>query len=206
MSTGPTYRSANVPEERLRSERAKPWIGVRSEGAVARVLGLGALGFALSLASPTSAQSFEEAVWTNASLALQFCLSGFAAPEDRASWFRDAGFAEQVSRSQVNSDTTHFFSAPADTVSVELYYGEMPEHCIVTSDHMGVARGSALLDALIPQILPGYLRRTVAGAGANCVTYEDPTNPIGQIVGVVARGDLGCVENGTVRFYSSYRV
>ncbi|NJN06266.1 MAG: hypothetical protein HC814_07750 [Rhodobacteraceae bacterium] len=105
-------------------------------------------------AQPSSAQTFEEAVWANASLAVQLCNAGQAQGPVRAAWFRDAGFTENVERSSVNSDTTHRFEAPAGTVTVELYYGEMPEHCAVRTSHMGVSRGSALLDALIPGLFP----------------------------------------------------
>jgi hypothetical protein len=154
----------------------------------------------------SSAQSFDDAVWANASLALQLCIAGTAPGEVRAQWFRNAGFTETVMRTPGNSDTTHTFTAPSDTVSVELYYGEMPEHCIVSSAHMGVARAGALLDALIPQIFPGYARSPIDGDGAQCVRYIDPTNPIGHVVGVISMSTQTCAENGTVQFYSSYRV
>lgn len=165
-----------------------------------------ALVGAVALAPAASAQSFEDAVWANASLAVQLCIAGTAPPQVRADWLRNAGFTETVSRSQVNSDTTHMFTAPSDTVSVELYYGEMPDHCIVSSAHMGVTRAGALLDALIPQIFPGYTRTLIAGEGTSCVRFVDPTNPIGHMVGVIAQDTQTCVENGSVQFYSSYRV
>ncbi|MCV3272190.1 hypothetical protein [Roseobacter sinensis] len=161
---------------------------------------------ALAIATPALPQTFEEAVWANTGLALQYCLTEGAAGATRAAWFRQAGFSERVERSSVNSDTTHIFTAPADTVEVELYYGEMPQHCIVTTRHMGVTQGSALLDGLVPQIFPGFARRVIPGAGADCVTYEDPTNPIGLAIGVNSATDQGCAENGTAVFYSTYRV
>ncbi|MGZ2258979.1 hypothetical protein [Roseobacter sp. A03A-229] len=160
----------------------------------------------LATATPAVPQSFEEAVWANTSLALQYCLSDGVAGATRAAWFRQAGFNESVDRSTVNADTTHIFTAPADTVQIELYYGEMPQHCIVTTQHMGVTQGSVLLDGLVPQIFPGFARRVVPGTGANCVTYEDPTNPIGLAIGVSSAGNQGCAEDGTAVFYSTYRV
>ncbi|MFK7870537.1 MAG: hypothetical protein AB8B58_15020 [Roseobacter sp.] len=152
------------------------------------------------------AQTIEDAAWSNAALAIQFCLSGQTAGATRAAWFRGAGFAETVERSTVNSDTTHIFTAPADTVEVELYYGEMPQHCIVASSHMGVTRANLLMDALIPQIFPTFLRREQPGKAVTCVTYEDPTNPIGLIIGIASGSGSGCREDGTVEFYSTYRV
>jgi hypothetical protein len=40
------------------------------------------------------------------------------------------------------------------------------------------------------------------------VTYEDPTNPIGLIIGVapLQASGTGCIDDGTALFYSSYRV
>lgn len=169
---------------------------------------------ALVLAAPAAAQSFEEAVWANMALALQLCENktggnmGFWTQQ-----FRNAGFAERVDRSTMNSDTTHWFTAPAETVVVELYYGEMPEHCMVRTRFQGVTRSSQLLDALIPQMYPGYVRRVEqgppdprTGQPVTCVRYEDPTNPIGHVVGVVSPTAQACVEDGTSQFYSSYRV
>lgn len=164
---------------------------------------------------PSAAQTFDDAVWANTSLALQFCLSGQVSPQTRAAWFRAAGFAESVERSQINADTTHTFTAPADTVRVELYYGEMPEHCTVETSHLNVTRAGALLDAMIPGLFPGYTRRSrtgpldpTTGQAAVCISYEDPASPIGHVVGVLPTGqdDGSCIDNGTALFYSSFRV
>jgi hypothetical protein len=166
-------------------------------------------------AQPLSAQTFEEAVWANASLAVQLCNAGQASGAVRAAWFRDAGFSERVDRSTVNSDTTHHFAAPSNTVAVELYYGEMPEHCVVETVYLGVTAGSIILDAVVPGMFPGFLRKVTTGPAdpatgqpAQCVTYEDPANPIGLIIGVASlqNDTQGCTEDGTAFFYSSYRV
>lgn len=168
---------------------------------------LGTVATAVLLAPAAPAQTVEEAAWSNAALALQYCLAGEAPGDTRAAWFRQAGFAETVERSSTNSDTTHVFTAPADTVTVTLYYGEMPMDCSVESPVMGVTRASQLLDALIPQVLPGFLRRTQTGeSGAVCVSFEDGTNPIGLFVGLGSAQQGGCIDDGTVRFFSTYRV
>jgi PBP1b-binding outer membrane lipoprotein LpoB len=87
----------------------------------------------------------------------------------------------------------------------------MPEFCSPKTQHMGVSRTSQLLDALIPQIYPTYVRQVTqgppdpaTGQPATCVRYEDPANEIGHVVGVTTEQD--CVENGTSLIYSSYRV
>jgi hypothetical protein len=163
--------------------------------------------------APANAQSFEEAVRANLSAGAQLCLSGGSDVPAWVNSFRAAGFAERVERSALNSDTTHYFTAPAGTAEVELYYGEMPEHCFAKSRHLGVTAASQVLDTLIPRLYPGYSRVVAQGAtdpatgrSATCVRYEDPTNPIGHVVGVTSDAGDGCIEDGTSVIYSSYRV
>ncbi|MEM1386782.1 MAG: hypothetical protein AAF748_10040 [Pseudomonadota bacterium] len=158
--------------------------------------------------NPSQAQSFDDAVRGNLALALKLCLSGQPSMEAWAQTFYAAGFTGRVDRATGNSDTTHYLSAPADTVQVELYYGEMPEYCQVSSQHLGVGDAATILDLVAPQMRPGYRRgaQPSTNGGAACVTYEDPTNPIGEIVGVISQAQLACAEDGTVLFYISYRV
>jgi hypothetical protein len=177
-----------------------------------RALALSPLLLLAGLA-PAASQSFEEAVRSNLSVGAQLCLSGGSDMQAWANSFRAAGFAERVERSSGNSDTTHHFTAPADTASVELYYGEMPEHCVARTRHLGVTGASEVLDALLPRLYPGYARivaqggvDSATGQPAICVRYEDPTNPIGHVVGVTSDAGEGCVEDGTSTIYSSYRV
>ncbi len=158
---------------------------------------------------PAAGQSFEEAVRTNLSAGAQLCLGGGSDMQAWAESFRAAGFAERVERSATNSDTTHHFTAPADTASVELFYGEMPEYCIARTRHLGVTAASEVLDALIPRLYPVYVRvveQAASGEPATCVRYEDPANPIGHVVGVASDAGDGCVEDGTSLIYSAYRV
>ncbi|MEP2030884.1 MAG: hypothetical protein ABJI96_19480 [Paracoccaceae bacterium] len=169
---------------------------------------------AFCLATAAPAQTFDEAVRINLLLGLQLCTQRFARVEDRANSFRTAGFGERVDRATVNSDTTHYFTAPANTVRVELYYGEMPEHCIVSTIHLGVSGASQVLDAAMPRLYPGYVRKVTqgpvnpaTGMPAICVRYEDPTNPIGEVIGVIsADGSQSCVESGTSEIFSASRV
>jgi hypothetical protein len=158
--------------------------------------------------------TISEAAQINGGLALQLCITPGVQGPQRAEMFRQAGFSDRVERSTVNSDTTHDFTDPSQSVRIELYYGEMPEHCFVTSDHMGVSIASGVLDQVVPRVHPGYVRRVEAGPPdpetgqpAQCVRYEDPTNPIGEVIGVIpGDGAAGCIGNGTSRFYSSSRV
>lgn len=169
---------------------------------------------AFCLATAAPAQSFDEAVRINLVLGLQLCTQRVADASIRAQLFRTAGFSERVDRATDNRDTTHYFFAPADTVRVELYYGEMPEHCIVSTIHLGVTGASQVLDAAMPQLYPGYVRKVTqgpinpaTGMPALCVRYEDPTNPIGEVIGVISGdGSQTCVENGTSELFRSYRV
>lgn len=164
-------------------------------------------------APPVAGQSFAEAVQANVALGLRLCLAP-GAPEALAAGFRAAGFAERVERSSSNSDTTHYFTAPADTAVVELYHGEMPEHCTVRSSHLGVSGASAVLDQVVPGLFPGFVRLVeqgppdpATGQPALCVRYEDPANPIGLVIGALSGGDApGCVADGTSTLFHSYRV
>lgn len=169
---------------------------------------------ALFLGSPAPAQTFDEAVRINLALGTQLCTQRVPGVETRVSMFRAAGFSERVERTTVNSDTTHYFTAPAETVLVELYYGEMPEECSVSTNHLGVTGASEVLDLVMPQLYPGYVRKITqgqvnpaTGIPAVCVRYEDPTNPIGEVIGVwPGGGSQTCIENGASRIFSSSRV
>lgn len=167
-------------------------------------LGVTALLILAAAASAARAQTFEDAVRANMALAIQLCMQpGLQGPQ-RAQTFRAAGFAERV-EAFGNGDTTHFFAAPADTASVELYYGNMPEDCRVTSGHMSVTAASALLDRIIPGLYPGYLRTVeqgpidpATGQPATCVRYQQPGSQIPHVIGVIAGdGTEGCIANGT---------
>ena len=169
---------------------------------------------AICLGSPALAQTFDEAVRINLALGVQLCTQRVAGVENRVDMFRAAGFSERVERTNVNSDTTHYFTAPAETVLVELYYGEMPEECSVSTNHLGVTGASEVLDAAIPRLFPGYVRKVAQGSinpatglPAICVHYEDPTNPIGDVIGVWPGGSSQtCVDDGTSQIFSSSRV
>jgi hypothetical protein len=167
-------------------------------------LGLTALLVLAAAASAGRAQTFEEAVRANVALAIQLCMQpGLQGPQ-RAGTFRTAGFAERV-EAFGNGDTTHYFSAPAETASVELYYGNMPEECRVMSGHMGVTGASALLDRIIPPLYPGYVRIVeqgpidpATGQPATCVRYQQPNSQIPHVIGVIpGNGADGCIANGT---------
>lgn len=176
--------------------------------------GATALLSVLCLATSAPAQTFGEAVRFNLSLGVQLCTQRVAGIENRVSSFRAAGFTERVEHTNVNSDTTHYFAAPAETVQVELYYGQMPEECSVSTNHLGVTGASEVLDAAMPRLYPGYVRKVTqglvnptTGLSAICVRYEDPTNPIGDVIGVWPGGNSQtCIDNGTSQIFSSSRV
>lgn len=148
-----------------------------------------------------------------AATALRFCIMPGADGPVRANMFRGSGFAERVDRNTGNSDTTHYFTTQDGTISVELYYGEMPSHCIVDANNLGVTSASQVLDQVVPQLYPTFSRvvrygtpNAATGQPAQCVTYEE-ANPIGYAIGAVAGGNAnGCVDNGTASFFMSARV
>ncbi|MBL3701583.1 hypothetical protein GI582_02625 [Sulfitobacter sp. BDSS02] len=146
--------------------------------------------------------------------ALRLCIQPGMQPQMRADMFRQSGFRETSSDYAGNGDTTLMFSSPEGSIEVELYYGNMPEHCLATSSLIGVNEASAILDQVVPQIYPGYVRQVQYGVDnpdtgktPTCARYEDPTTPIGDVIGVIAGDDSHrCSEDGSSRFYQSSRV
>lgn len=175
------------------------------------------LAMILLTASPLAAQqqiTFEQAVHANVTLGLQLCMvNGIQSGPAWAAMIRQAGFGETV-QAEANGDTTHTFTAPANTMRITLYYGNMPEECLVESDHLGVGAASQLLDQVVPQLRPGYRRMMTQGAvnpatgqPATCVRYEDPANEIGEVIGVYGgKGAQACVENGSSVLFNGSRV
>lgn len=149
-----------------------------------------------------TALTVEEAARANVELAFDLCMAVEGGLDGWADSFRRAGFAERVERNGI--DVTHWFTAPAETAEVELYYGNLPEHCWVTSSKLGVTAASAVLDAVLPRHRPGHRRSVSYGAPdpatgqpATCVRYDDPVNEIGQGYAVVADTvNYDCVESG----------
>ena len=150
-----------------------------------------------------------EAAWANMAAAVQLCEMRTSNLDAWAQSFRNTGFAEQVERSDVAEYITHRFTAPAETVVVDISYGETPEECHMQTAHLGVTLASQLLDDLIPKLHPTYVRKIIngpagpSGQPAICVSYEDPSTPIGHVVGTSS--DQGCVDIGTSVIFSSYR-
>ena len=150
---------------------------------------------AICQASPAPAQSFDRAVKINLALAIRLCTQRVGRVDNRVGMFRAAGFSERVDRSNTNSDTTHYFNAPAETkFSIELYYGEMPEECVVSTRFLGVTEASKALDYVMGKLNSGYVRRVThgqidpdTGQPAVCVRYEDPANAIGEVIGVLPK-------------------
>lgn len=166
------------------------------------------VGFVLSVAPQgrpveQPQQPPQDAAIANFTLAAELCMRpGIGGPQ-RAQMFRKAGFGERVDRSTGNSDTTHYFTAPGNTATAQLYYGEMPSDCFATSTSLGVTQASQILDGLAPRLYPSYLRTVTQGpGGAICVTYRQPGTPIPHTLGVSAQDVAqGCVDNGTARIF-----
>lgn len=171
----------------------------------------------VALVAPARAQqvgTIGEAAQINGGLALQFCMAQGVDGPQTAAMFRQAGFAERVERSTGNSDTTHYFTAPSNSVRAELYYGETAPYCSVYSDHMSATVAGAIVDQIVPKLRPGYVRKVetgpvnpATGKPAQCVRYEDPTNPIGEVIGAGPGGAAqSCIDNGRTHFFITYRV
>ena len=171
------------------------------------------IALALLAAAPATAQSFDDAVRLNLGLGLQLCLAPGPGGEARAATFITAGFTHTVRR-ETNGDTYYTFTAPAGTMSAELSFGNLPEECVVRTNHLGVTGASAVLDAIVPGLYPGFTRIVeqgppdpATGQPALCVRYEDPANPIGLVIGTISGPpSQSCAETGTAMLYQSFRV
>ncbi|MDD9716943.1 hypothetical protein PVW48_09320 [Dinoroseobacter sp. PD6] len=168
---------------------------------------------ALGLTGPATALTMQEAAAINMELAFRLC--DVRGVEAWLNGLRAAGFVETVVH-EGGPDVTHTFRAPADTVVVEVYYGNLPAECRIFSNHIGVTAVSQMLDRLIPQMRPGYIRGADTGPvdartgrPVQCVFYDEPNNEIGQRIGVVSARDQSsqpCVEDGTSKLYSIPKV
>ncbi|WP_146036524.1 hypothetical protein [Pseudotabrizicola formosa] len=182
---------------------------VKRMGGNGRITGQMGLALTLLAASPAPAQTMAEAAWANMAVAVQLCEIRTSDLDAWAQSFRNTGFSEPSDRSDVAEYITHRFTAPAQTVVVDISYGETPEECHLHSAYLDVTLASHLLDELIPKLHPTYVRKVTngevgpSGQPALCVSYEDPSTPIGHVVG--ASSEQGCVDDGTSRIYSSYR-
>ena len=104
--------------------------------------------------------------------------------------------------------------APAGTMSADLSFGNLPEDCNLATNHLGVSGASAVVDAIVPRLYPGFRRiveqgpiNPATGQPTVCVRYEDPSNPIGLVIGAGpgVRGQ-GCIDTGTSVIFKTYRV
>lgn len=162
----------------------------------------------------TTASTNSASARSNFANAVRFCIQPGMSPETRANMFRQAGFITRSGDYSDNGDTTLIFATPDGSTEVEFYYGQMPEHCFGSSSSLGVTEASEVLDQVVPQLYPGYTRQVEYGVDnpdtgktPTCVRYEDPTTPIGYVVGVSAGENSNrCSEVGSSSFYHSSRV
>jgi hypothetical protein len=144
--------------------------------AVLAVLGAGA--------APASAQTLDEAVRGNATLALSLCLS--TVPDQTAlnNAFTAAGFA--YSPEDYGGGTVlHWFTAPAETVSV-LVQGQGREgFCAISTNHMGVTAAIPFAGQALDTLYPG---RFAFGEMENVppVTPGSPGAQEGDCTGYIA--------------------
>jgi hypothetical protein len=149
------------------------------------LLPLPAVAAALLGPAAASAQSFEEAVRANLLLALQLCMI-----EDRANVvvaaFTAAGFQYwRDDQSMPNFlNVYHRFHAPADTVSVELYEGDIAPHCRAESRHIGPTATAQMIGPWLEQTFPGQFEyrppgTVIHGSTTDCPSFWIPEPPGG---------------------------
>lgn len=178
----------------------RPMARRRSRRGTARVPALLAAAFAALLPpAPVMAQSFDEAVRSNLTLAVELCVHDILGTQPGLTGFRAAGFAYRMD-GQPGQDVYHRFHAPADTVSSEIYEGQMAPHCAVRTAHLGLGEAIALVNTLLHERFPGKFR--FAGDAQNpCRGFVETAGralPVEVLFGS-ANDSAGCVEDGTTR-------
>ncbi|MGV6850389.1 MAG: hypothetical protein ACWA5A_18600 [Marinibacterium sp.] len=193
-------------------EHARDRIGARMRILPALALFAGLIAPGLS-----RAQTFDEAVRANLALGIEICAAHAGNPDAAMARLRAAGFSYDGFDGDA-ADATHRFAAPADTMQVLVYSGQMAPDCSVETAHMGVTQAVAFIGTVLNQRFPGRfgLAPSVVAPGgpgsaeAACGAYVDLQG--GQIpltISVSTWGDryrASCLENGTTRFYFGFPV
>jgi hypothetical protein len=109
---------------------------------------------ALVIAAPASAQTLDEAVRGNATLALSLCLS--TVPDQTAlnNAFTAAGFAYDA-EDYGGGTVLHWFMAPADTVTVMVQGQGREGFCAISTNHMGVTAAVPFAGEALEALYPG---------------------------------------------------
>lgn len=173
-------------------------------------IGLAALAVVACMAA-VRAQTLDEAVRANMSLALSLCLSTVPDQTTMNAAFSAAGFSLSP-EDFGDGNVAHWFHAPANTVTVLVVGRGQEGFCAVSTQHMGIPAAVTFageaLDALYPgvftygdmeggtPVLPG----TPGAANRACTGFVGWN---GQRPIVVSLGNAGqdpvCIEDGTVQ-------
>ncbi|WP_424969600.1 hypothetical protein [Dinoroseobacter sp. S76] len=161
---------------------------------------------------PARTLTFEDAARINLQEAAEICFAPAASNDAIVAEFRAAGYAETVRSDARNTGKTYTFRAPSETVVAEVYSGERPDRCAVATRAVGVQEASAILDQIVPDFYPEFIRKVnrgglspVTGEQITCVNFEDPDNPIGRYFSTRSAQTDACVDDGTSILFSAYR-
>jgi len=168
-----------------------------------------ALLVVIGLSAPAAAQTLDEAVRGNATLALSLCLSTVPDQATLNAAFTAAGFV-YAPEDFGGGEVIHWFQAPADTVTVMVRGEGRDGFCAVTTPHMGVTAAVPFAGEALEALYPGMF---TYGEMENTPprTPQDADNGWGECTGyigwagqrpiVVKIGNAGqdpnCIEDGT---------
>ncbi|MBF9035314.1 hypothetical protein HKCCE2091_13800 [Rhodobacterales bacterium HKCCE2091] len=179
----------------------------RSSSAEPR-LSLACLAVAVLAGAAAPAQTFDEAVRTNVTVAIDVCLTHMLDRRIPAEVFPPAGFTHRVIDNQAAfgggaSGFSHFYDAPNDTAQVRVIDPErFSGSCGVTTDHLGIAETAALVDSVVAYRSPDAERHTLGNSSAPmCQGWVITTGgaPISVRMSHPDNSTRGCVEDGTAR-------
>jgi hypothetical protein len=163
------------------------------------VLPLALLGTGL----PAVGQSFEEAVRHNLAAAVEYCVRGGPGMQAWIDSFVAAGFGYSR-RGDPGVEVYHRFQAPADTVSAEIYDGQMAPDCRVETAHLGVTEAIPLVGEMLARHFPGRFERGGIGPQTPCTGYIDRSRALPETITFTnASPEAACVEDGTTQIFVS---
>jgi hypothetical protein len=149
----------------------------------------------LALPLPAAAQTPEEAARQNMLLGVELCVRHFLNGDTKSTAITQAGFAF-VAVDGAPGDQSATYAAPAETVMIELYQGQMAPDCQVSTTLVSAPDLTPLVANLLATRFPGVFQpQQVRGL---CGSFSQIGRQLPLTVSILAAGEPhGCPENGS---------
>lgn len=155
-----------------------------------------------ALATPVTAQSFDEAVRQNLALGISICVQHVGDPARARGMLEAAGYA-YAGFDGPAEDATHRYAAPARTVEVLIYDGQTAPFCHVETNHLTPGQAGQITGGVLQGVAPGKFAPTPA----ECPNWTEIGPPLPLTVGVSDLGNGGgCPEASGARIFFFFAV